>query len=70
MNLQGKVASFHGVEEVEANGKLGAKPAIYILPEKLSGVPEHQIYRRGLNTRFAKTEQQTVSSGTQSNPQA
>ncbi len=60
MNLEREVATLHGIQQVEADGKFGAETAVHGLAEKFSGMSEDEVERRQLHAHVAKVEKKTV----------
>src|SRR5579859_583045 len=60
MDLEGKIAAFHGVQKVKADGKLGAKAGVHGVAEKSARMLKNQVNRRYLDVCRAKAEQETV----------
>src|SRR5882757_9698289 len=60
MYLQRKIAAAHGVEKIEADGKLGAKTGMDCITKELPWMRENKVESRNFKMFRAKTDQQAV----------
>lgn len=63
VNLEGQIAALHGIEEIEADGKLGAKSPINGLTEERLRLKKHKIDRGDFHTHLSKREKEGIFLG-------
>ena len=63
MNLERQVAAQHGVQEVEANWKFGAKAPVDSITKKFLWMAEDEIKCRNFNADTPEVEKETVFFG-------
>src|ERR1700680_4497800 len=63
MDLEGEIASTHGIQEIETDGKLRPESSVYGVSQQLTRMGEDQIDRRYLDSGTAECQEQTVFFG-------
>src|ERR1700732_2696739 len=63
MDLKGEIASAHGIQEIETDGKLRPESSMHGVSQQLTRMREDQVDRRYLDSGTAESQQQTVFFG-------